>query len=61
MEQNHIMIKSSAEWGISDPLSVPLVAREMRKAEFSNNDFKIQIFYNAYEFYKLSPRMTWNP
>ena len=55
------MIKSSAEWWISDSLSVPLVAREMRKAEFSNNDFKIQIFYNAYEFYKLSPRMTWNP
>jgi predicted metal-dependent TIM-barrel fold hydrolase len=55
------MIKSSTDWWISDPLSVPLVAREMRKEEFSNNDIEIQIFYNAYEFYKLSPRMTWSP
>src|SRR5918996_2864967 len=33
-----IMIHSAADWGPSDPLSVPLVAREMRKASFSNND-----------------------
>ncbi len=57
----HIMINSSADWGISDPLSVPLVAREMRKEGFSKNDIENVTFYNAYEFYKQSPRMTWNP
>jgi predicted metal-dependent TIM-barrel fold hydrolase len=55
------MINSSADWGASDPLSVPLVAREMRKEGFSNNDIENVTFYNAYEFYKQSPRMTWNP
>jgi predicted metal-dependent TIM-barrel fold hydrolase len=57
----HIMINSSADWGISDPLSVPLVAREMRKEGFSKNDIENVTFYNAYEFYKQSPKMTWNP
>jgi predicted metal-dependent TIM-barrel fold hydrolase len=57
----HIMINSSADWGISDPLSVPIVAREMRKEGFSNNDIENVTFYNAYEFYKQSSRMTWNP
>ena len=27
-----IMVHSAADWGISDPLSVPLVAREMRRS-----------------------------
>ncbi|MCC2647297.1 MAG: putative TatD-like deoxyribonuclease [Nitrososphaeraceae archaeon] len=57
----HIMINSSADWGISDPLSVPLVAREMRKEGFSKNDIENVTFYNAYDFYKQSPKMTWSP
>ena len=56
-----IMIHSAADWGPSDPLSVPLVAREMRKASFSTNEIERVTFYNAYEFFKQSPRFTWKP
>ena len=58
----HIMIHSAADWGISDPLSVPLVAREMRKSgEFTINDIERVTFYNAYEYYKQSNRFNWKP
>jgi uncharacterized protein len=56
-----IMIHSAADWGPSDPLSVPLVAREMRKAGFSINEIERVTFYNAYEFFKQSSRFTWKP
>jgi uncharacterized protein len=56
-----IMVHSAADWGASDPLSVPLVAREMRKAGFSANEIERVTFYNAYEFFKQSPRFTWKP
>ena len=56
-----IMIHSAADWGPSDPLSVPLVAREMRKAGFSINEIERVTFYNAYEFFKQSPQFTWKP
>ena len=58
----HIMIHSAADWGISDPLSVPLVAREMRKSgEFTISDIERVTFYNAYEYYKQSNRFNWKP
>lgn len=58
-----IMINSAADWGISDPLSVPLVAREMRKGgeKFSLSDIERVTFYNAYDFFKQSPGFTWKP
>ena len=57
-----IMIHSAADWGISDPLSVPLTAREMRKeGGFSINDIEKVTFYNAYEFFRQSPMFTWKP
>ena len=56
-----IMIHSAADWGPSDPLSVPLVAREMRKAGFSITEIERVTFYNAYEFFKRSSRFTWKP
>jgi len=56
-----IMINSSADWGISDPLSVPLVAREMKKRGFSKNDIEKVTFYNAYEFFKQSAKFLWKP
>jgi predicted metal-dependent TIM-barrel fold hydrolase len=57
------MINSAADWGISDPLSVPLVAREMRKEReaFSLSDIEKVTFYNAYDFFKQSPKFTWKP
>ncbi len=56
---DRIMVHSAADWGVSNPLSVPLVAREMRKAEFSINEIEKVTFYNAYDFFKQSPRFTW--
>ena len=56
-----IMINSSADWGISDPLSVPLVAREMKKRGFSKYDIEKVTFYNAYEFFKQSSKFLWRP
>lgn len=58
---DRIMVHSAADWGVSDPLSVPLVAMEMRKAGFSTNEIERVTFYNAYEFFKQSPRFTWKP
>ena len=55
------MINSSADWGVSDPLSVPLVAREMKKKGFSDNDIEKVTLYNAYEFFKQSPNFLWSP
>ena len=55
-----IMINSAADWGVSDPLSVPLVAREMRKEGFSKYDIEKVTLYNAYEFYKQSDKFTWS-
>jgi predicted metal-dependent TIM-barrel fold hydrolase len=56
-----IMVHSAADWGVSDPLSVPLVAMEMRKAGFTTNEIERVTFYNAYDFFKQSPRFTWKP
>jgi predicted metal-dependent TIM-barrel fold hydrolase len=57
---DRIMINSAADWGVSDPLSVPLVAREMRKEGFSKNEIEKVTMYNAYEFYKQSDKFTLN-
>ncbi|MDP9211461.1 MAG: hydrolase TatD, partial [Thermoproteota archaeon] len=56
-----IMINSSADWGVSDPLSVPLVAEEMKKRGFSFNDIEKVTFYNAFEFFKQSTKFQWRP
>ena len=57
-----IMIHSAADWGVSDPLSVPLMAREMRKLrQFSIEQIEKVTFYNAYEFFKQSSKFTWKP
>jgi uncharacterized protein len=57
-----IMIHSAADWGVSDPLSVPLVAREMRKSgEFTTQDIENVTLYNSYEFFRQSPKFTWRP
>ena len=57
-----IMVHSAADWGISDPLSVPLVAREMRKSgDFDTKDIEDVTLYNSYEFFKGSPKFTWRP
>ncbi len=58
---NRIMVNSAADWGISDPLSVPLTAREMRKNNCKREDIDKVTFFNAYEFFKQSKKFTWSP
>ena len=58
---DRIMVNSAADWGISDPLSVPLTAREMRKNGCSRKDIEKVTFLNAYEFYKQSEKFKWRP
>lgn len=56
-----LMVNSAADWGVSDPLSVPLTAREMRKNGCKVKDIENITFYNAYEFYRRSKNFTWKP
>lgn len=56
-----IMVNSAADWGVSNPLSVPLTAREMRKKGCKTEDIENVTFYNAYEFYRQSNKFTWKP
>jgi len=58
---DRIMVNSAADWGRSDPLSVPLTAREMRKNGSKKEDIDKVTFYNAYEFFKHSKKFTWAP
>ena len=53
------MIHSVADWGVSDPFSVPLVPREMRRSgEFSISDIEKVTFYNAYKFFRQLSKFT---
>lgn len=56
-----IMVNSAADWGVSDPLSVPLTAREMRKNSCKNSDIERVTFLNAFDFYRQSDKFTWRP
>ena len=59
---DRIMVHSAADWGVSDPLSVPTTARAMRKdGSFSTNEIEKVTFYNAYEYFRQSPMFTWKP
>ncbi|HKU33447.1 MAG TPA: TatD family hydrolase [Candidatus Nitrosotalea sp.] len=58
---DHIMINSAADWGVSNPLSVPLTAQKMKSEGVSSEEIEKATLYNAYDFYKQSPRFTWKP
>ena len=56
-----IMVNSAADWGVSDPLSVPKTALEMRRNGCSVEEIENVTFDNAFEFYKQSEKFTWRP
>lgn len=58
---DRIMVNSAADWGVSDPLSVPLTAQRMRSDGISQDHIEKSTFYNAYDFFKQSSRFTWKP
>ncbi len=51
---DRILINSSADWGISDPLSVPKTALEMESHGFSQKEIEKILFYNPNSFFKQS-------
>ena len=55
---DRIMLNSSADWGYSDPLLVPKTVAGMRLAGFSREEIEKVVFYNPYNFYKQSPKFT---
>ena len=57
----NIMVNSAADWGVSDPLSVAVVAKQMQKENFSTVDIEKVTFLNAYDFYKQSEKFSWEP
>ena len=51
---DNILINSSADWGPSDPLSVPKMAIEMEKDGFSKKEIENLLFHNPNSFFKQS-------
>ncbi|WP_048109287.1 TatD family hydrolase [Nitrosarchaeum koreense] len=51
---DRILINSSADWGVSDPLSVPKTAIQMEKDGFSKNEIEQLLFHNPNNFFKQS-------
>ena len=49
-----ILINSSADWGVSDPLSVPKTALEMNSNGFSEKEIEKVLFLNPNNFFKQS-------
>jgi len=51
---DRILINSSADWGRSDPLSVPKTALQMEKDGFNRNEIEKLLFHNPNNFFKQS-------
>jgi len=51
---NRILVNSSADWGISDPLSVPKTALQMEREGFSKKEIEKVLYKNPYNFFKQS-------
>ena len=49
-----VIVDSSADWGVSDPLSVPKTAALMLKKGVSKKDVKQICYQNALSFYSQS-------
>ena len=52
-----MMVNSAADWGVSDPLKVPLVAEEMLKSGFSESDVSKVRFENPINFFAQSGKI----
>lgn len=52
-----MMVNSSADWGNSDPLSVPRVVVEMRKRGYTSEQIRRVVWDNPLAFYSQSGRL----
>ena len=55
---DRMIVNGSADWGVSDPLSLPKVARYMADDRHHEADIKRLIFDNAMRFYEQSGKFT---
>lgn len=55
---DRLLINSSADWGVSDPLSVPRVVRELERRGVPRDQIEQLVFRNPIEFYRQSPKFT---
>ncbi len=56
-----LLVNSSCDWGVSDPLSVPRVAAELRRRNFPRDQIQQLLFENPIQFYGQSDRWTFKP
>ena len=54
-----VMVNGSADWGVSDPLSLPKVVEFMRADGHGDDALRALVFETAMAFYSQSPR--WQP
>ena len=52
-----VMVNSSADWGVSDPLSVPRVVLELRKRGWPEEKIQPVVWDTPRDFYKQSGRL----
>ena len=53
-----ILVNSSADWGMSDPLNIPKTAGLMKEANFSDADIEKLFWKNPIAFYENSGKLT---
>lgn len=56
-----LMVNSSADWGVSDPLSVPKLALELRRRGYPRDKIEQLVFRNPIEFYRQNPNWRFTP
>ena len=54
-----MIINGSADWGVSDPLSLIKVVAQFQADGISSSDIERIALHNAMDFYSQSPH--WNP
>ncbi len=52
------MVNSSADWGVSDPTTLPKIAKHMANNGFAANQVERLLFDNPYGFYKQSGKFN---
>jgi predicted metal-dependent TIM-barrel fold hydrolase len=55
---HHIIVDSSADWGLSDPLAVPKTALLMLQSGISRQDVQKMTYYNALEVFGKSGNIS---
>jgi len=58
---DRLMVNSSADWGVSDPLSVPKLAVELKRRGYPRDKIEQLCFHNPIAYYRQSGKWTFQP